>query len=77
MDSSFSSVPRSLINAALQNAIENAGRDKVTALAACAGGRNSPGGKGEGSHQVTPSATPGCYQSNPFSEIFPLSRLVF
>lgn len=28
----------------------------------------------ERSHQVTPSATPRCYQSNPISEIFPLSR---
>jgi hypothetical protein len=42
MESSFSSVPRSLIDAALQKAIKNAGRDKVTALAVCAGGRSSP-----------------------------------
>jgi hypothetical protein len=41
MDGSFSSVPRPVLNAALEKAIDNEGRNKVTAVVACADGRSS------------------------------------
>jgi hypothetical protein len=42
MDSSISSVPRPMLDAALEKAIDNEGRNKVAAVVACADGRSSP-----------------------------------